>query len=205
MRRLKLLPLAGLLAGLALTASFAQPAFAQLFATYSSSVIVGGSTGKPLFPPNPGNFIVTARLPTGAPAPGVLVELDFTPAFPQIRLIDHQNAGTTVQCPPRTLSQLTNAAGQAIFNPRFSGWNNANTVVVRLNGVAMAAFPARSTAMSTTSAATDLAALALFAARYGGFFQEADFDVSGGPVGLSDFGIFAAEYTRPQPAQGFCP
>jgi hypothetical protein len=204
MTRLKLLPLAGLLAGLALTALSVQPASAQLFETHSPAVILGGSTGTPFLAVGP-NFLVTARLPTGAPAPGVFVELDFAPAFPAIRLIDTQNAGTAVQCPIRVLAQVTNAAGQAMFNPRFSGWVNANLVVIRLNGVAVGAVPARSTAMSTTSTATGLGAFGLFSARYGGFFPEADFDVSGGLVNLNDLSIFSAEFSRPQPAQGFCP
>ena len=205
MTRTKLLPLVGLLVGLALTALSVAPASAQLFVQFTPNVVIGSSTGTPFVATSLGNFIVTVRQPTGAPAPGAFVEIDFTPAIPGVRLIDTQNAGTGIQCPLHTISQFTNAAGQAIFNPRFSGWVNANLVLIRVNGVNMAALPARSTAMSTSSPATGLAALTLFSPRFGGFFPEADFDVSGGPVGLGDFSIFSAEYLRPQPPQGFCP
>jgi hypothetical protein len=204
MTHVKLSPFLGLLAGLALTALSSHTASAQLLVTWTPSVILGGSTGTPFLTTSPGNFVVTVRLPTGAPAPGALVELDFSIAG-TTRLIDTQNPGTTVLCPPRTLSQVTNAAGQAIFDPRFSGWVNGPQVLLRVNGVNETTLEARSTAMSVTSPATALAAFNLFSARYGGFFPEADFDVSGGLVGLGDFSIFSAEYIRAQPPQGLCP
>jgi len=204
MTRTKLSPLAGLLVGLALTTLSSHSAFAQVFATWTPSVVVGGSTGTPFFPPSPGNFIVTVHSATGAPLPNALVELDFSAAA-GTRLIDTQNAGTIIQCPVHTIALLSNAAGQAIFNPRFSGWDNAPQVVLRVNGINLATLPARSTAMSAASPATGLGALSLFSTRFGGFFPEADFDVSGGVVGLGDFSIFSAEYLRVQPPQGFCP
>src|SRR5689334_3757161 len=118
----KLSPLVGLLAGLALTAAFTQTASAQLFAQWTPAVVVGGSTGAKFLATSAGNFAVIVRQPTGAPAPGVLVELDYSPT-PASRVIDTQNPGTTVICPLRTISKITDAAGVAAFNPRISGFD----------------------------------------------------------------------------------
>jgi hypothetical protein len=197
-------PLAGLVAGLALTVGFTHPASAQFFTTWTPSVIVGGSTGAKFLATSAGNFVVTVRHATGAPAPGVLVELDYSPV-PTSRIIDTQNPGTTVTCPLRVLSKVTDVNGVAAFNPRITGWDNGPQVMLRVAGVVVTTLATRSTAMDIGSPATALSAFSLFAARYGLVFPEADFDVSGGVVGLSDFAIFSSEYTKPQPAQGICP
>jgi hypothetical protein len=200
----KLPPLAGLITGLALTVGLTHPASAQLFATWTPSVIVGGSTGAKFLATSAGNFVVTVRQPTGAPAPGVLVELDYSPV-PTSRIIDTQNPGTTVTCPLRVLSKVTDVNGVAAFNPRLTGWDNGPQVMLRVAGVVVTTLATRSTAMDIGSPATSLSAFSLFASRYGFVFPEADFDVSGGVVGLGDFAIFSSEYTKPQPAQGICP
>jgi len=200
----KLSPLAGLLVGLALTALTTQPASAQLFATWTPSVIVGGSTGAKFVATSAGNFVVTVHQPTGAPAPGVLVELDYS-AVAGSRVIDTQNPGTTVLCPVHTISKVTDINGVAGFNPRISGWQNGPMVALRVGGVVMATLATRSTAMDVAMPATGLTAFSLFASRFGKFFPEADFDVSGGVVGITDFSIFSAEYLKPQPPQGICP
>jgi hypothetical protein len=165
---------------------------------------VGGSTGSPFSATQP-NFDVVTRSATGMPKSGVLVLLDFGPATPGVRVIDAQNPGVTVNCAAHSISELTNATGHAAFNVRFAGWTNPPHVQLFAGGNTYAILAARSTAMSTTSPATALAALSLFAARYGTAAPEADFDLSGGPVGLGDFSIFAGEYLQAQPAQGLCP
>jgi hypothetical protein len=193
------------IAGLALTAALPQTASAQLFASWTPSVIVGGSTGAKFLATSAGNFVVTVRQPTGAPAPGVLVELDYNLVAAASRVIDTQNPGTTVLCPARILSKITDANGVAAFNPRITGWFNGPQVLLRVGGVNMATLATRSTAMDVTVPATGITALSLFAARYGKVAPEADFDLSGGLVGITDFTIFSAEYLKPQPPQGICP
>jgi len=151
----------------------------------NSGALTAQSGGSP-------GFDVTVRDITNAPLAGVTVTLNYTASG--MKVYTTQNAGTTVNCPAKAISRVTNGAGAVVFGPRTGLYNNANTVEVSANGVVLGNVKGRSTDIDGQLGQTALGDLSLFAAAYNTPNQQTDFDVSGGNTGLGDLSIFAAEY-----------
>ena len=100
-----------------------------------------------------------------------------------------------MNCPAKSISRVTNGAGQVTFGPRTGKFNNANTVEVSANGVVLGNVKGRSTDIDGIGGQTALGDFALFSSAFGTVNQETDFDVSGGVTGLGDFGIFSTEFS----------
>ena len=137
-------------------------------------------------------YDVIVRDVSNAPLAGVTVTLNYSTSA--MKVYQTQNAGTTVNCPAKSISRVTNGSGQVTFGPRTGKFNNANTVEVSANGVVLGNVKGRSTDIDGLGGQTALGDLSLFAGVYGAVNQETDFDVSGGVTALGDFSIFAAEY-----------
>ena len=137
-------------------------------------------------------FDVVVRDVSTAPLAGVTVTLNYSTSA--MKVYTTQNAGTTVNCPAKSISRVTNGAGAVVFAPRTGKFNNANTVEVAANGVVLGNVKGRSTDIDGLGGQTALGDFSLFSSAYGTVNQETDFDVSGGVTGLGDFSIFSAEY-----------
>lgn len=178
------------------------------FSTFDP-VLVGTASGTAVLRSGatiPG-FRVVVRDMFNMPIAGATVDLEFQDA-PTVRGQGTQNPGTTVNCALRTMRKVTDASGTAIFAARFGGFDNANHVLVMADGVVLGSVRARSTDMAGDDGATGLADLALFSRAYVptpcASCPEADFDASGGPVGLNDFAILAREFLLNAPAGTYC-
>ncbi len=184
----------GLLAAASLAA--AGPAFAQgvpdnRFST-CDPVVVGNPSGTAIGGV-PAGFDVGVRDVNNAPMPGSIVTLDFSATT--IRISSLQASGTTVDCAARTLSRVTNAAGNVNFAPRLGGWENTNAIVVLIkNGTEHFTVKGRSTDLDGDGR-TQLGDLLYFSANFLAqpSAQETDFDLNGSTA-LGDYLIFAAEF-----------
>ncbi len=186
--------------------AFCLPAYAESpDPRYSTcdAVVVGNTSGIAIGG-TPAGFDAVIKDVTNAPRPGVIVRLDFSPT--SIRLVSVQNAGITLDCAARTVSQVTNANGAVNLAVRFGGFVSTNSVYVSHDGVEFATVKARSTDLDGVDGKTGLADLALFSANVlaNPAAQETDFDLNG-TTGLGDLRIFADEYLRTDPAQSYCP
>jgi hypothetical protein len=135
---------------------------------------------------------VVVRDVSNAPLSGVTVTLNYSTSG--MKVYSTQNAGTTVNCPAKSISRVTNGAGAVVFGPRTGKFNNSNTVEVSANGVVLGNVKGRSTDIDGSGGQTALGDFSLFSSAYGTVNAETDFDVSGGVTGLGDFSIFSAEY-----------
>jgi len=138
-------------------------------------------------------FDVIVRDVSNAPLAGVTVTLNY--AVSGMKVYQTQNAGTTVNCPAKSISRVTNGAGQVTFGPRTGKFNNANTVEVSANGVVLGNVKGRSTDIDGIGGQTALGDFALFSSAFGTVNPQTDYDVSGGVTGLGDFGIFSTEFS----------
>jgi hypothetical protein len=137
-------------------------------------------------------YDVVVRDVSNAPLSGVTVTLNYSTSG--MKVYSTQNAGTTVNCPAKSISRVTNGAGAVVFGPRTGKFNNSNTVEVSANGVVLGNVKGRSTDIDGSGGQTALGDFSLFSSAYGTVNAETDFDVSGGVTGLGDFSIFSAEY-----------
>jgi len=180
-------------AGFAVVASVASAGVPDPRFSTIDPVAVGTNSGAatPQVPGTPG-YDVVVRDVSNAPLAGVTVTLNYSVSA--MKVYQTQNAGTTVNCPAKSISRVTNGAGAVVFGPRTGKFNNANTVEVSANGVVLGNVRGRSTDIDGLGGQVALGDLSLFAAAYGTVNQETDFDVSGGVTGLGDFSIFSSEY-----------
>ncbi len=178
-------------AGFAVVASVASAGVPDPRFSTIDAVVVGNTSGTAVGGA-PAGFDVTVRDVSNAPLAGVTVTLNFSTAA--MKVFSTQNAGTTVNCPAKSISRVTNGAGAVNFASRVAKFNNANTVEVAANGVVLGNVKGRSTDIDGLGGQTALGDFALFSSAFGTVNQETDFDVSGGVTGLGDFSIFAAEY-----------
>jgi hypothetical protein len=180
-------------AGFAVVASVASAGVPDPRFSTIDPVAVGTNSGAATAQAaaSPG-YDVIVRDVSNAPLAGVTVTLNY--ATSAMKVYSTQNAGTTVNCPAKSISRVTNGSGAVVFGPRTGKFNNSNTVEVSANGVVLGNVKGRSTDIDGLGGQTSLGDLSLFAAVYGAVNQETDFDVSGGVTGLGDFSIFAAEY-----------
>lgn len=183
-------------AGFAVVASVASAGVPDPRFCTIDPVAVGTNTGTatPQAPGTPG-FDVVVKDVTNGPLAGVTVTLNY--AVSAMKVYQTQNAGTTVNCPAKSISRVTNGAGAVVFAPRSGKFNNANTVEVSANGVVLGSVKGRSTDIDGLGGQTALGDFALFSIAFGNINQETDFDVSGGATGLGDFGIFSTEFGGP--------
>jgi len=189
-------------AGFAVVASVASAGVPDPRFSTIDPAAVGTNTGAatPQSPGTPG-YDVIVRDVSNAPLAGVTVTLNY--AVAGMKVYQTQNAGTTVNCPAKSISRVTNGAGQVTFGPRTGKFNNANTVEVSANGVVLGNVKGRSTDIDGLGGQTALGDFALFSSAFGTNNQETDFDVSGGVTGLGDFGIFSSEFAGP--VLTYCP
>jgi hypothetical protein len=166
------------------------------------AVVVGNVSGTPIGGA-PAGYDVTVRDVSNAPLAGVTVTLNFSTAA--MKVISTQNAGTTVNCAAKSISRVTNGAGQVNFGARVGKFNNANTVEVSANGVVLGNVKGRSTDIDGSDAKTGLGDFVLFSANFLAVpsAQETDFDLNG-TTGLGDFVIFSAEFLT-GPTLAYCP
>jgi hypothetical protein len=137
-------------------------------------------------------YDVVVRDVSNAPLSGVTVTLNYSTSG--MKVYSTQNAGTTVNCPAKSISRVTNGSGAVVFGPRTGKFNNSNTVEVSANGVVLGNVKGRSTDIDGSGGQTALGDFSIFSSAYGTVNAETDFDVSGGVTGLGDFSIFSAEY-----------
>jgi hypothetical protein len=137
-------------------------------------IIVGTWNGVPAptsptacAPPTPG-FTVVVRDFANVPLPNTVVALVFAGAG--LRLYQAQPPGTTIDCPGKTVSRVTDASGTARFVVRFGGSVTVPAVQVFANGVFLKTVPALS----------------------------CDYNADG-VVGLGDFGLFSFDFLSPTP------
>jgi len=138
---------------------------------------------------------VALRDVNNAPLISDTATLDFS-GCTGIRMYTSQQTGVTVDCANhRMYAQST--TGNYVFFPRLGGFDNAHDCWVEGNGVVIAAVPVRSTDMDGIGGSTSLADVARFMGYYlagATDHPEADFDGSGSPIGLADFGIISRSY-----------
>jgi hypothetical protein len=180
-------------AGFAVVASVASAGVPDPRFSTIDPVAVGTNSGTATtqVPGTPG-YDVVVRDVSNAPLPGVTVTLNYSTSG--MKVYSTQNAGTTVNCPAKSISRVTNGAGAVNFGPRTGKFNNANTVEVSANGVVLGNVKGRSTDIDGLAGQTAIGDFSIFAAAFGTVNQETDFDVSGGTTGVGDFSIFASEF-----------
>jgi len=180
-------------AGFAVVASVASAGVPDPRFSTIDPVAVGTNSGTATaqVPGTPG-FDVVVRDVSNAPLAGVTVTLNYSTSG--MKVYTTQNAGTTVNCPAKSISRVTNGAGAVNFAPRTGKFNNSNTVEVSANGVVLGNVKGRSTDIDGAAGQTAIGDFSIFALAYGTVNQETDFDVSGGVTGVGDFSIFASEY-----------
>jgi hypothetical protein len=189
-------------AGFAVVASVASAGVPDpRFSTFDA-VVVGNASGTPIGGV-PAGFDVTVRDVSNAPLSGVTVTLNFSTSG--MKVFSTQNAGTTVNCPAKSISRVTNGAGQVNFGARVAKFNNANTIEVAANGVVLGNVRGRSTDIDGTDGRTGLGDLALFSANLlsNPSAQQTDFDLNG-TTGLGDLALFSAELLT-GPTLSYCP
>lgn len=194
-------------AGFAVVASVASAGVPDPRFSTIDAVAVGTNTGaltsQTGAPANPG-FDVTVRDVTNAPLAGVTVSLNYSASG--MKVYTTQNAGTTVNCAAKSISRVTNGAGQVVFGPRTAKFNNTNSVEVSANGVVLGNVKGRSTDIDGgPDNKTGLNDLSYFSNAYllNPGTQETDYDVSGSTA-LGDLSIFSTEYLL-GPTLTFCP
>jgi len=189
-------------AGFAVVASVASAGVPDPRFSTIDPVVVGNVSGTAMGG-SPAGFDVTVRDVSNAPLAGVTVTLSFSTAA--MKVFSTQNAGTTVNCPAKSISRVTNGAGQVNFASRVAKYNNANTVEVSANGVVLGNVKGRSTDIDGTDGKTGLGDFVLFSANFLGTpsAQETDFDLNGN-TGLGDFVLFSSEFNT-GPTLAYCP
>ncbi len=162
------------------------------------------SRGDPATTGAPG-FLVVLRDVNNSPIMGYDIDVDFSGT--SVRLSATQSPGTTLDCARRVLSKTSDLDGRAVFTPCFGGSADGHVVLVSVVGVGLAEVPARSTDLDGVDGMTGLGDLGRFSIAFTGepgSHPEADFDASGGPIGLMDLLIFAQEFGLGVRA-GYCP
>jgi hypothetical protein len=165
-------------------------------------VLVGTPAGDAiLLPPSlrmgpegPG-FHVDMRTVNNEPGIGDTAILDFS-GCSGVRIYTSQQTGVTVDCANHRMYAQT-TTGDYTFFPRLGGFDNQPDCWVEGNGVILAAVPVRSTDMDGAGGSTGLADVARFMGYYlagATDHPEADFNGSGGPIDLTDFGIISRSY-----------
>lgn len=179
-------------AGLAVVASVASAGVPDPRFSTTDLVVVGNASGNAIGAA-PAGFDVVVRDVNNAPLSGRTVTLDFS-ATP-MKVFTVQNAGTTVNCPAKTISRVTNASGAVNFASRVAKFDNTNGVEVSADGVVLATVKGRSTDIDGTDGTTGLGDFAIFGNNFLNVpaAQETDYDQSGSTA-LGDFAIFGAEF-----------
>jgi hypothetical protein len=134
-------------------------------------------------------YDVTVRDVSNAPLAGVTVTLNFSASGMKVFTTPNGGgSGTTVNCAAKSISRVTNGAGQVNFGSRVAKFNNANTVEVSANGVVLGNVKGRSTDIDGTDGKTGLGDFVLFSSNFLSVpsAQETDFDLNG-TTGLGDF------------------
>jgi hypothetical protein len=102
-------------AGFAVVASVASAGVPDPRFSTIDAVVVGNASGTAVGG-SPVGFDVTVRDVSNAPLAGVTVTLAFSTAG--MKVFSTQNAGTTVNCPAKSISRVTNGSGQVNFASR---------------------------------------------------------------------------------------
>ena len=150
----------------------------------------------------------------GLPIAGAVVTVNFSTASGDVGTsgavlvnpYDVQIAGTTVDCPTKTLTKVADGSGIAIFTPIFGGAENTSSIEVRGNGVLLKTIIARgvdATGDGTISSA-DLSVLQQNV--FGPGFpagQESDFTLNGG-ISSDDLSILQGELFPAAPVRTPC-
>lgn len=189
-------------AGFAVVASVASAGVPDPRFSTIDAVVVGNASGTPIGG-SPAGYDVTVRDVSNAPLSGVTVTLNFSTSA--MKVFSTQNAGTTVNCAAKSISRVTNGAGQVNFGSRVGKYNNANTVEVSANGVVLGNVKGRSTDIDGSDGKTGLGDFVLFSGNFLSVpsAQETDFDLNGS-TGLGDFVLFSAEFLT-GPTLAYCP
>jgi hypothetical protein len=189
-------------AGFAVVASVASAGVPDPRFSTIDPVVVGNVSGTAMGGA-PAGFDVIVRDVSNAPLAGVTVTLSFSTAA--MKVFSTQNAGTTVNCPAKSISRVTNGAGVVNFASRVAKYNNANTVEVSANGVVLGNVKGRSTDIDGTDGKTGLGDFVLFSSNFLATpsAQETDFDLNGN-TGLGDFVLFSSEFNT-GPTLAYCP
>lgn len=179
-------------AGLAVVASAASAGVPDNTFSTSDAVVVGNASGNAIGAV-PVGFDVTVRDANNTPLAGRTVTLDFSGTV--VKVFQVQNAGTTVNCPAKTISRVTNGSGAVNFASKIGRFDNANNIDVIADGVPLFTVKARSTDIDGADGTTGLPDFATFGNNFlnNAGAQETDYDVSG-TTALPDFSIFGSEF-----------
>jgi len=189
-------------AGFAVVASVASAGVPDPRFSTLDAVVVGNVSGTAIGGA-PAGFDVTVRDVNNAPLSGRTVTLNF--AASGMKVYSTQNAGTTVNCPAKSISRVTNGSGAVNFGARIGKFNNSNTVEVSADGVVLGNVKGRSTDIDGIDGKTGLGDLGLLATNLltNPAAQQTDFDLNGS-TGLADLGLFASEVLT-GPTLTYCP
>lgn len=178
-------------AGFAVVASVASAGVPDPRNSTTDAVVVGGSSGTAIGAA-PAGYDVVVRDVNNAPLAGRTVVLDFS-ATP-MKVVQVQNAGTTVNCAAKTISRVTNASGAVNFAGRIGKFDNTNGVEVSADGVVLANVRGRSTDISGDGT-TNILDLIPFALNYLSNPAAPETDYSGdNTTNIVDFISFSGEY-----------
>jgi hypothetical protein len=189
-------------AGLAVVATVASAGVPDPRFSSWDLVVVGNVSGTPIGGSPPG-FDVTVRDVNNAPLSGRTVTLNFSASG--MKVFSTQNAGTTVNCPAKSISRVTDGSGHVNFGSRVAKFNNSNSVEVSADGVVLANVKGRSTDIDGSDGKTGLGDFSIFSVNFlsNPSAQETDFDLNG-TTGLGDFSIFSSEFLT-GPTLAYCP
>ncbi len=175
-------------------------------------VIVGGSSNIPIVVggacgPLPAGYRVIVRDINNMPIAGSSVTLDFSAT--NIRLHFPSLDGSTIDCPQKRVSKLTNGAGVVTFFPTFGGSEDGLNVRISADGVILGAVPARSTDTDAVGGDTGLADLVVFSNHFLNLIPAARLNFDNCPPGnqipaLSDYTIFSTQFQSGS-VRPYCP
>jgi len=153
-------------------------------------------------------FLVTVKDNGGTALAGVNVTANYG-ASTTAKLLTVQPAPTTVNCPSKLISQITNGSGQVKFHVQSAGFDLANNIQIRANGVLLRSIQGKSTDISGNGV-TDGVDLAIFSQAFlapaEGDQLKADFNGDGNIIldGV-DLAIFGDDFVPLQGARAICP
>jgi len=153
-------------------------------------------------------FDASIRDVFNAPLPGRDVALKFGASGSNVAVNTNQFSGVTVNCADHSLHQVTNAAGDVHFVPRFGRYEETPVIQVIVQTILVKTIEARSPDYDGDGL-VGLADFTTFSSDYldpNGGRPRSDFNDCPG-VTLADFAFFSGQYlaSAGQPAEAICP
>jgi hypothetical protein len=170
-----------------------------------TAALAGAAPCSPTATPG---FDAYIRDVNGVPLPGRDVALKFGASGSSVAVYANQFAGVTVNCADHSLHQVSNAAGNVHFVPRFGRYEETPVIQVTAFVIPIKTIEARSPDYDGDGL-VGLSDFALFSTDYldpGGGRPRSDFNDCPG-VTLADFAFFSGQYlaSQAQAAEAICP